>query len=133
MIKPYPAKPLAAFLAAVIIFSGCSVNRAIYVPYESKLYPPKTEIAPVTIGYDIDQPYDEMGSIIAYGRWLDGYDRVNELFMEKAREIGADAVIRVRYHPQDVFSLSFIFFSAGYVVAAGQGTAVKFRKNGTPL
>ncbi|GEM_PF-4768005 len=68
-----------------------------------------------------------MGTLIAYGQSFEGYDRVNELLKQAAREIGADAVIRVRYYQESIFRIGFIL-TLGYTVAAGQGVAVRFKK-----
>lgn len=116
---------MGVLIAAAV--SGCAVNQAVYVPYETRLYSPKPESAAVLLCDRPSKPYDEMGAIVAYGRWFDGYDRVNELLKERAREIGADAVIDVRYRPEKVFGLSFIV-SIGYTVATAQGVAVRWKE-----
>ncbi|MBI4549782.1 MAG: hypothetical protein HY714_02535 [Candidatus Omnitrophica bacterium] len=105
--------------------SGCAVDQAVYVPYETKLFPARSEASPVLLCDRPSEPYEEMGAIMAYGRWFDGYERVNELLKERAREIGADAVINVRYRPEKVFGLSFIV-SLGYSVASAQGVAIRW-------
>ena len=115
------------FAALIFLCSGCAVNRSVYVPYESKMYPAKTPLAPIVIADELEQPYEEMGSIVAYGRYLDGYDKVNELLKNQAREIGADAVIKVRYYQENIFRVGFIL-TLDYTVATGQGVAVRFKK-----
>jgi len=116
------------FTTFLFLCSGCAVNRSLYVPYESKMYPPKAPLAPIVIADELQQPYEEMGSIVAYGRYLDGYDKVNELIKAQAREIGADAVIKVRYYQENIFRVGFIL-TLDYTVATGQGVAVRFKKS----
>jgi hypothetical protein len=116
---------IGVLIAAAV--SGCAVNQAVYVPYETKLYLPKSGTAPILLCDRPARSYEEMGAIMAYGRWFDGYDRVNELLKERAREIGADAVIAVRYRSEKVFGVSFIV-SIGYTVATAQGVAVRWKE-----
>lgn len=111
-----------AALLVIFLCAGCAVNRSIYIPYDSKIFPPKAPLDSVFIGDEPSRPYEEMGTLIAYGQSFEGYDRVNEILKQGAREIGADAVIKVRYHQESIFRIGFIL-TLGYTVAAGQGVA----------
>lgn len=119
-------KKLAA-LVMVFLCAGCTLNRAVYVPYDSKVFPQKAPLAPVSILDETREPYEEMGTLIAYGESFEGYERVNELLKQAARDVGADAVIKVRYHQESIFRIGLIL-TLGYTVASGQGVAIRFKK-----
>jgi len=49
---------------------------------------------------DLDRPYKEIGIISASGKAKTTYDELNEAIKKKAREMGADAVIKLDYGTQ---------------------------------
>ncbi len=115
-------------LMGSLLMSGCAGNRAIYVPHTPGLYPEKPVGSPVILTYTdkLDHPYEEMGALFASARSRNKYGVVAELLKEKARQVGADAVIKVQYKEKQIFGISPFFISVPYNVAAGEGVAVHY-------
>ena len=115
-------------LISSIFMSGCAGNRAIYVSHNSQQYSANRTDSPVILTYTekLDHPYQEMGTIFAFTRSRNNYERVAELLKEKARQVGADAIIKVQYKERQIFGISPFFISVPYNVATGEGVAVRY-------
>ena len=119
---------LTIVLVGSIFMGGCAGNRAIYVPHTSEHYPAKPADSPVILTYaeKLDHPYVEMGTLFASTRSRNKYGVVAELLEKKARQVGADAVIKVQYKEKQIFGINPLFISVPYNVAAGEGVAVHY-------
>ena len=108
---------------------GCAGNRALYVPHTPKQYTERPEASTILLTYaeKLDHPYEEMGTVFAFTRSRNHYDRVAQLLKEKARQVGADAVIKVQYKEEQIIGINpFFFISIPYAVATGEGVAVHY-------
>jgi len=96
--------------------AGCARSRAVYVPHTAEHYPAKSVDSPVVLTHadQLHSPYKEIGAIIANARSANKYEVVAELLKKKAREVGADAVIKVQYKQKQVFGLNPLIFSFQY-------------------
>ena len=97
-------KRMAGMLIVCLFLVGCASIPNIRVNYGSltnETFVAKssdTEILLTT--KDSDRPYKEIGIISASGKVKTTYDELNEKIKKKAREIGADAVIKLEYGTQ---------------------------------
>ena len=123
-------RTLLVLLVLSIAMTGCAGNRALYVPHTPRQYAEKPEASSILLTYTekLDHPYEEMGTLFAFTRSRNNYERVAELLKEKARQIGADAIIKVQYKERQVLGISPFFISVPYNVAAGEGVAVHYRE-----
>jgi hypothetical protein len=86
-----------------IILTGCTAPPppGVKINYGSLVNehftPKNTDAEIILTTKDLDRPYKEIGIITAVGRKNITYDELNEKIKLKAREIGADAVIKLEY------------------------------------
>lgn len=86
-------------IASLITVAGCA---GITYPEVSRLstinYAPLQESAPILLSTkDIDEKYDEIAIInIRSASWTT-MDKLNETIKQRARELGANAVVRIQY------------------------------------
>lgn len=109
----------------LLMTTGCSVNRAEFIPFTNDNLPAKDWLTPISISYDLDQSHRELGVVLAYGAWQSDFENLNELLQIKAREIGADALTKIHYSRSGLFTLNFILFTVGYKVTSAEAVAVK--------
>jgi hypothetical protein len=87
----------ATFLLCVFFMAaGCVTVRTDFAPLQSSALPAKTSGDILLATGDINRPYTELGVIFVKGRHV-GYQGVMEKLREKAREVGADAVIKIEF------------------------------------
>jgi hypothetical protein len=96
------------FLA--IGFFGCTKTVTDFAPFTTVTSQTGEGIV-LTTG-DIDRPYKELGVIVVRSRCRSG-EKIMELLREEAKEVGADAVIKIE-------------FSKRYYRRYCQGVAVSF-------
>jgi hypothetical protein len=89
-------------------------------------FQPRPANAPVvlTVG-DLDRTYQEIGVIHVSGVSRQGYERLNIKMRDKAREVGADAIIFVHYGTENVLSVVPFFVAIPYDVLTAEGLAVR--------
>ena len=86
----------------ILALAGCTGTKT-NVSYSSLLqekFPAKTENSEITLTMDemLQRPYREIGIIFALAKKENvTYNQLNELIRQKAREVGADAVIGMKY------------------------------------
>ena len=121
-------RTLPTLVLIFVLLAGCARNRVVYVSHSLERYPAKSASAPVLLTYSekLDRSYEELGTVFAYARSAIQYDRVAELLKGKARQMGADAVIKVQYKQRQVFSVNPFFISVPYNAATGEGIAVRY-------
>lgn len=106
---------------------GCAAGRSDFIVLNPEThYPARDEDAIVllTVG-NLDRPYQELGVIHVSGLTREGYEGLNETLRAKAREVGADAVIWVRYGTENAFSFIPFFIAIPYDVLTAEGLAVR--------
>lgn len=112
----------------LVVGAGCARNRVMYVPYSAGWPSEKSPGSPVLLTSEnqLGQPVEELGMLFATARSAYEYDKVAGLLKEKARRVGADAVIKVKYGEKQVFGVNPLFFSLPYHVTTGEGIAVRY-------
>ena len=97
---------VSVILIALLVFiAGCA---GITYPEVSRLssasYAPLTGDIPIQLSTrDIDQKYDEIAMInIRSASWTN-IDKLNETFRQRARELGANAVVRIQYGHEGIW------------------------------
>lgn len=88
---------LAIFL--VLILTGCASTKVNYGSMiNEKLQPKDTNAEILLLTKDLDKSYKEIGIIsVVGGSKNTSYDELNNKIRQKAREVGADAVIKIEY------------------------------------
>ena len=81
-------------LCSLTIFFGCARIRTDFAPLDAKLMTKPDTGIQLTTG-DLNRPYKELGVIFIKGRHVN-YERIMEEMQSKAKELGADAVIRIK-------------------------------------
>lgn len=104
-------KKWVVLVCLAIGFFGCARTRTDFVPFTTVTSQAGEEIV-LTTG-DIDRPYKELGVIVVRKRCASG-EKIMELLKEEAKEVGADAVIKID-------------FSRRYYRGYCQGVAVSFK------
>jgi len=106
----------AIFLLCVFFMAvGCATVRTDFAQLQSSALPAKTGGDILLATGDINRPYTELGVIFVKGRHV-GYRGVMEKLKERAREAGADAVIKIE------FGSRFFYYHRPYC----RGVAVSF-------
>lgn len=126
MSRPHVAD---VWLALAVGLTGCAVGRSDFVLLNpGTRFEAHTPDAPVvlTVG-DLDRAYQELGFIHVSGATRDGYDGLNEKLRAEARQVGADAVVFVRYGTENVLSIIPFFVAFPYDVLTAEGLAVRKR------
>jgi hypothetical protein len=106
---------------------GCAAGRSDFVllnPGTRLEARPATAPVVLTVG-ELDRPYQELGVIRVSGVTRGGYEALNEKLRQQAREVGADAVIFVRYGTEHAMSVVPFFVAIPYDVLAAEGLAVR--------
>lgn len=119
--------PAAICFAGLLAVTGCALARNDFIQLNpGTSLPARDADAPVvlTVG-DLDRPYQELGVLHLSGYSREGYDRLNDRLREKARQVGADSVIFVRYETENAMSLIPFFISIPYDVLTVDGVAVR--------
>ena len=80
----------------IFLLTGCATVRTDFAPLQSSTLPAKASGDILLATGDINRPYTELGVIFVKGRHV-GYQGVMEKLREKAREVGADAVIKIEF------------------------------------
>ena len=109
---------------------GCAAGRNDFVTLNPGTQHPSLSVdVPVllTVG-DLDRGYEEMGVIRVSVVSRMGYDKLNDKLRTKAREVGADAVIFIRYGTENAFSVLPLFVAIPYDVLTAEGVAVRSKK-----
>ena len=81
-------------LCGIAILFGCARARTDFAPFTTVTSQAEEEIL-LTSG-DVDRPYKELGVIVVKGKRTNG-EKIMELLRAEAKEIGADAVIKIDY------------------------------------
>lgn len=103
------------FLCLMLI--GCSSfyygrPRVYYNALISKEYPPKSQNDEILLLTTIpSRPYKEIGIIKITGIGNDRFEIANKKFIEKAKEVGADAVINIRHELYGIVYGTAILFT----------------------
>ena len=74
---------------------GCARIRTDVAPLDNRLMTKPTPGIQLTTG-DLDRPYKELGVIFVKGRHVK-YGKIMEELQSKAKELGADAVIKIKF------------------------------------
>ncbi len=81
----------------VILFSGCVMVRTDFAPLQSNV-PLSKKSGDIMLTTDgLNRPYTEIGVIFVKGRYFTKFETVMKKMKEKAREVGADAVIKIEF------------------------------------
>jgi hypothetical protein len=84
------------FICLVMLCFGCARTMTDFAPFTvDSVTSQKGEDILLTTG-DIDRPYKELGVIFVKGR-CSRYDKITEKLKAKAKEVGADAVIKIDF------------------------------------
>ena len=89
-------KYLLIIFCSLTLFFGCARIRTDFAPLDVSLMAtkPSTSIR-LTTG-DLDRPYKELGVIFIKGRHVN-YENIMEGLQSKAKELGANAVIKIEF------------------------------------
>ena len=97
-------------ICGIAILFGCARTRTDFAPFTTVTSQAKEEIL-LTTG-DIDRPYKELGVIVVRGKRTNG-EKIMELLRAEAKEIGADAVIKIdfgrRYYRRHCRGVAVVF------------------------
>ena len=92
---------LIVILGLTICF-GCARIRTDVAPLDNTLMTKPTPGIQLTSG-DLDRPYTELGIIFVKGRHVK-YGKIMEALQSKAKELGADAVIKIKFGKKHRYS-----------------------------
>ncbi len=81
---------------------GCTRIRTDVAPLDDRLMTRPTPGIQLTTG-DLDRPYKELGIIFVKGRHVK-YGKIMEALQSKAKELGADAVIKIKFGKKHGYS-----------------------------
>ena len=127
-MKPASASWRAWWLAAVVApLAGCAIARNDFIRLNpGTSFETREADAPVllTVG-DLPRSYQEIGVIHVSGYSRQGYEKLNDQLRAKARAVGSDAVIFVRYGTENAMSLIPFFVAIPYDVLTADGVAVR--------
>jgi len=79
-----------------ILFSGCATVRTDFAPLRCDAAA-KTMVDILLITGELERPYTEIGVIFVKGRYFTSFEKAMEKMKDKAREVGADAVIKIEF------------------------------------
>jgi hypothetical protein len=102
-------------ISMLVLLAGCATVRTDFAPLQFGTTAAKTSGDILLATGDLNRPYKELGVIFVKGRHT-GYQSIMEKLREKAREVGADAVIKIE------FSSRFFYYHRPYC----RGVAVSF-------
>lgn len=113
-------RALLAALAVVCIISGCATQAmwTRFEPFSTQRLPPKPENAqiPMSPGEPLNRRYEKLG--VVWSSWYT-YEAAEKNVQKKAKEVGADAVINLRYTTYDVT----VNYGTGTFITAGMATS----------
>jgi hypothetical protein len=89
-------KKLTFLMCVLFTVTGCATVRTDFAPLRFDAVAAKTSGDILLITADINRPYQELGVIFVKGRHV-GYQSIMEKLIEKAREVGAEAVIKIEF------------------------------------
>lgn len=86
-------------ISLILLLAGCASTKVNYGSMTSEKLQSKDINAEILLlTKDIEKPYKEIGIISIVGANKNtSYDELNDKLMQKAREVGADAVIKIEY------------------------------------
>jgi len=87
-------KKWVVLVCLAIGFFACARTMTDFAPFTTVTSQAGEEIV-LTTG-DIDRPYKELGVIVVRGRCASS-EKIIESLKEEAKEVGADAVIKIKY------------------------------------
>lgn len=107
--------------------TGCAVGRSDHALLNpSGVIAEKASEEPIFLTtLDLEDPYEEIGFIHVSGTTREGYEVLNRKLRDRARRLGADAVIHISYGLENAFSIVPIFISIPYDVVTAEGLAVR--------
>ena len=89
-------------IIGLTICFGCARIRTDVAPLDDKLMTKPSPGIQLTTG-DLDRPYKELGIIFVKGRHVK-YEKIMEELQSKAKELGANAVIKIKFAKKYVYS-----------------------------
>jgi uncharacterized protein YbjQ (UPF0145 family) len=89
-------KKLFIIISSFIFLFGCARIRTDFAPLGTDVIGTKLGADILLTTGDPDRPYKEMGVIFVKGRHV-GYEKVMEKLQSRAKELGADAVIKIEF------------------------------------
>lgn len=106
-----------ALAAAMLLLTSCASMWTRFEPFSSQRLAPKPQslVLPMSPGEPINRRYEKLG--VVWSSWYT-YQSAEEHVREKAKEIGADAVINLRYTTYEVT----VNYAMGSFYAAGATT-----------
>lgn len=87
------------FICMLMVSFGCARTMADFAPLSIDLSTSQTGADILLTTGDLDRPYKELGVIFAKGRCAH-YKKIVERLRSEAKEIGADAVIKIEFGNQ---------------------------------
>jgi hypothetical protein len=82
-------------MCCLTVFFGCARIRTDFAPLDVTLMATKPNTGIQLTTGDLDRPYKELGVIFIKGRHVK-YEKIMEGLQSKAKELGADAVIKIK-------------------------------------
>jgi hypothetical protein len=89
-------KKCFVLICLVIGFFGCARTMTDFAPFTIDSVTSQTGEGILLTTGDIDRPYKELGVIFVKGRCTSG-EKIMELLKAEAKEVGADAVIKIEF------------------------------------
>ncbi|MDP2138795.1 MAG: hypothetical protein Q8J74_13175 [Candidatus Didemnitutus sp.] len=119
-------KTIPLVLCATMLFSGCASMWTRFEPFSSQRLPAKLESYEILVspGVPINRRYEKLG--VVWSSWYT-YSSAEENVRKKAKEIGADAIISLRYTTYDVS----INYTIGSFSTIGAYTSASLASVGT--
>jgi len=89
-------KKYFVIMCCLTIFFGCARIRTDFAPLDAALMTTKSNTGIQLTTGDLDRSYKELGVIFVKGRHVK-YGKIMEELQSKAKELGADAVIKIKF------------------------------------
>lgn len=83
-------------MCSLTIFFGCARIRTDIAPLDVNLMATKPNTGVQLTTGDLDRPYKELGVIFIKGRHVK-YGKIMEELQSQAKELGADAVVKIKF------------------------------------
>ena len=83
-------------MCCLTIFFGCARIRTDFAPLDATVMPTTSNTGIQLTTGDLDRSYKELGVIFVKGRHVK-YGKIMEELQSKAKELGADAVIKIKF------------------------------------
>jgi coenzyme F420-reducing hydrogenase gamma subunit len=84
------------FICLLMLCFGCARTMTDFAPFASDSVTSQTEEEMLLTTGDVDRPYKELGVIFVKGRCA-RYEKIVEKLKARAKEVGADAVIKIEF------------------------------------